>query len=172
MLTTTCFLSSILGWPPKKLSFSNVNIFHFQRWIFFRDKFFPSWRLLTFWQHKTGRFLFVDAQNVRNLGSLYIFLCMDQFLLRSWEAKLERFDDSHLIDGSMKHETLVGFLPIWIHGTGIVTHMSLIVMVNAGKYTIHEILVRFFTKTWDISKKERFIPIGSTWLVYLPTFAW
>ena len=149
---TTCFLSSILCWP-KKLSFLCQHL-PFQRWIFFRDIFFPSWRLLTFWQQKTGRF-FCWRHACSESGIVFIsFYAWTNFCCGAEKPSWKDLMIFHLIDGSMKHETLVGFLPIWIHGTGIVTHMSLIVMVNAGKYTIHEILVRFFNENMGRFQKK------------------
>ena len=95
MLKTTCFLSSILCWP-KKMSFLCQHLWR---------PIFPSWRLLTFWQQKTGRFLVVDATHVRNLGSfLYLFMHGPIFVaeLRSQAGKMWWFFTWLMVRWNMK----------------------------------------------------------------------
>lgn len=89
----------------KKTEFFYVNIFHFQRWIFFRDIFFPSWRLLTFWQQKTGRFFSCWRHECSELGSfLDLFMHGPIFVaeLRSQAGKIWWFFTWLMVRWNMK----------------------------------------------------------------------
>ena len=140
---TTCFLSSILCWP-KKLSFLCQHL-PFSALDLFSRHIFPQLKVAHLLTTKNWAFFYLLTLRMFGIWDRFIsFYAWTNFCCGAEKPSWKDLMIFHLFVCSMKHETLVGFLPIWIHGTGIVTHMSLIVMVNAGKYTIHEILVRFF----------------------------